>query len=825
MRYCEQEGEDPVTKEKRKLAEGEESRATFLGGQNLGYAVTGAAAYEEARLDMEFNGLPENQSSKTRKCENDCLHATLSWEKRHDPSNEEMVEAAQSYLKALGMENAMAVFVAHSDKPHKHVHVIASRIDPLTGKTFSDTDIRLKDQAWSLKWEREHGQIAENAGRQKFHKLVDAVLAHDIPALVEQLTERTPTFTARELENVLGYAGLDRKERVAFRADMLAQQNIVPLRETAQGPVTRYTTREVLAAEMALQRDALILAERGRHGIDESRIAATSAAHTLKPEQADALRHLTGAHGFSMLLGEAGTGKSHTLNAVRAAYEAEGFKTVGLSWTNKVVQMMRDDGFTNAATIAASLKKIDNGRGDWDSKTVLIVDEAAMVSTENLAKLAAAARASGAKLILAGDDAQLGSIERGGMFETLRQSHGAAVLKDVQRVKDQAQKVVFGEMHEREFMGALQFAEKAGRLHWADTQDDSLRGMAVKYAADVLELPDKRRFMFAFTNAEVDALNSYARAIHQQRGDLGAGQQLQTATGAQEFSTGDRVLFAGNGRTAAEKRAGLTNGNAGTIAGIDMSGPKPRVTVQLDTAKGAEPRSVSFIVGDNAEAGEFNKLKLGYAGTIYKGQGATLDQTYVCHSAHWKSSAAYVALSRHKESVEIWASHEMVKDLASMARGLGRSENKRAATAYQIDPSHLARTGIGEAAGEAASRPAYAKASAGRPSEATAPAATSKAARAATGKEASLGKAAAHSVRRTLGGLLDGVLRAFLGESPAPREPQSAKEYEQAVIQRAKAMQALSAVHGREIKSADHARMEEESAKKRDRDRGGGQSL
>jgi ATP-dependent exoDNAse (exonuclease V) alpha subunit len=122
---------------------------------------------------------------------------------------------------------------------------------------------------------------------------------------------------------------------------------------------------------------------------------------------------------------------------------------------------------------------------------VLIVDEAAMVSTEHLSKLTAAARESGAKLILCGDDAQLSSIERGGMFETPRMSHGAAVLKDVQRVKDAAQKVAFCEMHQGEFMGALQLAEKAGRLHWTSTQTDTLRDMAVKYTADLAATPDK----------------------------------------------------------------------------------------------------------------------------------------------------------------------------------------------------------------------------------------------------------------------------------------------------------------------------------------------
>jgi hypothetical protein len=628
MRYSAQEGADPVTKKRRTLAEGQESRATILGGQNLGFPIDSPERFEEARLEMEFNALPRNQTSKTRKCEDDCLHASLSWEKGQDPSREEMVEAAQSYLKSLGMENAQAVFVAHSDTPQRHVHIIASRIDPETGKTFSQEQFKIKSQTWALHWERDHNQRSQNENRQRLHKIIDAIEARDIPAIVENLTARSPTFTSRELDKVLAYGKLDRQERGEFKGEILAHQNIVGLREETQGPVTRYTTREVLASEMALQRNTTILADHAYHGLSKEGIEATAAAHTLKPEQAEALARLTGAKGFAILWGEAGTGKSHTLNAVRAAYEAEGANVIGLSWTNKVVQQMRGDGFGNANTIASELKKIENGRGTWDRNTVLIVDEAAMIATDHLAKLAAAARQSGAKLILAGDDKQLGSIERGGCFETLRLSHGAAILKEVQRVADAAQKAVFGEMHEGEFLGALKLSDKAGRLHWTDKQADTLREMAEKYTADVVATPDKRRFMFAFTNAEVDALNDLARDIHQKRGDLGTGHQLATATGTKDFATGDRVQFSGTGRTMKEKRAGLTNGNAGTITDIDMTGPKPRVTVALDTAKGKEPHSVTFTVGEDAKASEFNKFKRGYAGTIYKGQGDTLDQTY-----------------------------------------------------------------------------------------------------------------------------------------------------------------------------------------------------
>ena len=69
-----------------------------------------------------------------------------------------------------------------------------------------------------------------------------------------------------------------------------------------------------------------------------------------------------------------------------------------------------------------------NGRQHWDSKTVVIVDEAAMLDTAHMAMITAYAQEAGAKLILVGDDRQLASIERGGMFGVLKDRHGAATL-------------------------------------------------------------------------------------------------------------------------------------------------------------------------------------------------------------------------------------------------------------------------------------------------------------------------------------------------------------------------------------------------------------
>ena len=105
--------------------------------------------------------------------------------------------------------------------------------------------------------------------------------------------------------------------------------------------------------------------------------------------------------------------------------------------------------------------------------------------------------------------------------------------------------------------------------------------------------------MFAYTNKDVAALNAHARALHEARGDLAEDQTLKTAYGKAIFAAGDRIQFSGNGRTQAERNAGLTNGRVGTIAALEIGkGGKARVTVDLDTAKGAKPQQVSFVVGE-----------------------------------------------------------------------------------------------------------------------------------------------------------------------------------------------------------------------------------
>jgi hypothetical protein len=93
------------------------------------------------------------------------------------------------------------------------------------------------------------------------------------------------------------------------------------------------------------------------------------------------------------------TGKSRVLGAIREAYEADGYRVTGMSWTNSVVQDMRQDGFAHASTIAAAMKRLEAGTLVWSRKDVLIVDEAAMLATQHLAGVVGRAREAGAKVM------------------------------------------------------------------------------------------------------------------------------------------------------------------------------------------------------------------------------------------------------------------------------------------------------------------------------------------------------------------------------------------------------------------------------------------
>src|SRR4051812_19474506 len=139
---------------------------------------------------------------------------------------------------------------------------------------------------------------------------------------------------------------------------------------------------------------------------------------------------------------------------------------------------------------------------------------------------------------------------------------------------------------------------------------------------------------------------------------------MGTQHGAALFAVGDRVQF-----TDTAKRLHIYNGNAGTITGLDAA--TGRMTARLDGG-----RAVAW------SAAEFQGFRHSYAGTIYKGQGKTLDHTYLYHSRHWRRAASYVALTRQRASARVFVARETARDARDLARQMARGDVRAASLAW-----------------------------------------------------------------------------------------------------------------------------------------------
>jgi hypothetical protein len=94
-----------------------------------------------------------------RRSVNPVLHDTLSWAEDEHPTIDEMIRASRSYFASQGLAEHEAVIVGHDHNGKRHVHIVANRIHPITGKVADRTDDQVKAQAWAHAYEVAQGKI------------------------------------------------------------------------------------------------------------------------------------------------------------------------------------------------------------------------------------------------------------------------------------------------------------------------------------------------------------------------------------------------------------------------------------------------------------------------------------------------------------------------------------------------------------------------------------------------------------------------------------------------------------------------------------------
>ncbi len=427
-----------------------------------------------------------------------------------------------------------------------------------------------------------------------------------------------------------------------------------------------WTLRSIREQERATLARAISLAASGRHEVGTKFIRAVAREMTLDDEQVEAVRHVLDEGSLKILEGRAGTGKSHTLSAVRQAAERDGYEVIGLAPTNAVAQDLRDSGFRRATTLQSLLwyreHAPEHANAQVPGKSLVIVDEAAMLSTEHLDRLTRLAVETGAKLVLVGDDRQLASIERGGVFSDIRERIGSATLSAVRRQHQDWARQAARDFAEGRFREGLEVYEAHGLIHWQEDLEEARATLLERWSADT-ETSRGKRFVFAYTNEEVRRLNDALQAIEITRGRVRDCITLETERGTLSVGVGDRIAFRGTW-----KPKGIYAGALATVASIEGT----RMTVRSD--RGRE------IVFDNRE---FTNIDLGYAGTIYRGQGKTLDQTYLLHTHHWRDAASYVAMTRARAQTEVFVGRDQAPSLRALSAQMARQSSRGSTLRYQ----------------------------------------------------------------------------------------------------------------------------------------------
>ncbi|WHP68766.1 AAA family ATPase [Phaeobacter inhibens] len=423
---------------------------------------------------------------------------------------------------------------------------------------------------------------------------------------------------------------------------------LVRLSDDGTTPV--FTTKDYQSAERALDQATGSMVNQRGFAVSSSHIHDAIKAQNAKmkrafggklsEEQQNALRHALGSRQLSSVVGLAGAGKSTLLATAQNAWAKQGVTVHGAALAGKAAEELQNASGIKCRTLASLELSWENGNEPISKGDVLVIDEAGMIGTRQLARVATKMQGIGAKLVLVGDPDQLQPIEAGTPFRQIVKTHGAARLTEIHRQKADWQKQASRDLADGDMWTALSSYEKRGAVSRSDTRDTAIEALVETYAMDVAAHgASKSRLAFAHKRKEVHALNQAIRSALRSNGGAPPETLFTTDTGKRAFAVDDRIVFTRN-----NKDIGVKNGMLGTVVNAENG----QMAIALD---GDEDRLVRF----NPKA--FRSFDHGYAVTIHKSQGATVDQSYVFASRSMDRHLAYVAMTRHRDDLGIFVNN------------------------------------------------------------------------------------------------------------------------------------------------------------------------
>jgi Ti-type conjugative transfer relaxase TraA len=506
----------------------------------------------------------------------------------------------------------------------------------------------------------EHQRIAFENGER---------LIQDPNIALHAMTQQQSTFTHHDLARFVNRHTRDAEQFERAYAAIQQSDHLISLGKDERGR-ERLTTQDQLDLETKMLGQAKQLTDANDHEIPHATRDRIASARNLSPDQQTAYVHLTHSSSLCCLVGYAGTGKSYLLGATLEAWEESGFHVRGMALSGIAAENLENSSGIKSRTIASQLYAWSRGAEQLTSRDVLVVDEAGMIGSRQMARILEEAHSVGAKVVLVGDPEQLQAIDAGAAFRAIAQQANYVELTEVRRQQHPWQRNATKELATQKTEKALERYSKAGCTHEFETAAIARAAVIEQWQAMRVAHPQESQLILAATRRDVQSFNEEIRALRKTNGELGEEISVKTPQGERQLAVHDQVYFLQNDRTL-----GVKNGTLGTIEGIQGK----KLSIRLDgTTQCVE-----------VDTEKYTQLGHGYAATVHKAQGMTVDRAYLHASKYMDRHSTYVGMTRHKQQVDVYYSREEFENEKAMMQSMGRARYKDMSTDYRAMVARL----------------------------------------------------------------------------------------------------------------------------------------
>ncbi|WP_252831420.1 AAA family ATPase [Orientia tsutsugamushi] len=330
--------------------------------------------------------------------------------------------------------------------------------------------------------------INEVLNENELRKEAHLKIINDADVITDSITHYKSIFTKQDVEKaVQDIPNLTAREQLVQQ--VLSSNRILELYHDDGESSKYFTTTEVRNEETRIIRIANKINNQVYYNDIYNLKSDIEGLANVSEEQKQALRHiLLSTSGVRVLRGRAGTGKSYVLIKAHELATNRGQKVIELAPTHKAVSELKSKGYTDVYTVKGFLY---NQKKIFMQNRLIVVDEAKMVGTKAYAELFRVVRNNNCQLILAGDEKQLASIERGGMFEMLSNIFGSHVLVNIRRQSKNWSREAATKFAESNILSGITLLRQNKCVKFDNTLQDSISKLIYDWSLSKFKLYEK----------------------------------------------------------------------------------------------------------------------------------------------------------------------------------------------------------------------------------------------------------------------------------------------------------------------------------------------